>query len=452
MNYPLRYCITILMFFFTSLCCYAQDTLSVLLKNSVEVKSIDPMNEDYSDLLPLIEKIGSAKVVVLGEISHSDGATLAFKSRMVKFLHQKMGFDVLAWEAGELNCWNLNNALRSSLPLTLAKQRLMYGGWDNEEQVQPVFEYARASWNTERPLEMMGFDNNRPPYGISGFKTLLNELYKKSPGLKPSGETIIAIDSLITIQYGYLYLPMNLDSALPPQFREKALKGLSNIADKLSKPGVQLRSVMSEKQLSFYQFVINMALTTWLQTEAVYTKGNLEWNRNRDSAMGLSFKWQMENLYPGRKIIIWAATGHLTRNSHLKQVVGQQQMVNAYKQAGDYMYTWLGDDLYTIAGTSFKGTIGKVYPDYDDRRHSPYNYTDTVPLPPTGSYEHWAHATRKKYLFTDLRSAGKEDWLKKEFVSGCTGFIPTKAPWYKVIDALFFIDEMHPVRAISRGK
>src|SRR5215510_15769157 len=71
------------------------DTLKTL---SNSIRSIDPDDDDFSDLLFLKEKIGNSRIVVLGENTHSDGETDKAKVRMVKFLHEYMGFDVIAWE------------------------------------------------------------------------------------------------------------------------------------------------------------------------------------------------------------------------------------------------------------------------------------------------------------------------------------------------------------------
>src|SRR5688500_14617591 len=62
--------------------------------HAVAVRSIHPDDEDFSDLLPLISAIGPARVVQLGEPSHGAGAAFAAKVRLIKFLHQRMGFDV----------------------------------------------------------------------------------------------------------------------------------------------------------------------------------------------------------------------------------------------------------------------------------------------------------------------------------------------------------------------
>jgi len=62
-----------------------------------------------------MKAIGNSRIVVLGEESHGDGATFLAKVRLIKFLHQKMGFDVLAWEAGLFNCQEMDAAVRKKV-------------------------------------------------------------------------------------------------------------------------------------------------------------------------------------------------------------------------------------------------------------------------------------------------------------------------------------------------
>ncbi|HEX5720591.1 MAG TPA: hydrolase, partial [Thermoanaerobaculia bacterium] len=92
-------CLALLLMSFPAL---GQDPEQVrwLAGHTVAVRSVDPADEDFSDLMPLVQVLGKARVVQLGEATHGDGATFLAKGRLIRFLHQVMGFDVLAWESG----------------------------------------------------------------------------------------------------------------------------------------------------------------------------------------------------------------------------------------------------------------------------------------------------------------------------------------------------------------
>jgi erythromycin esterase-like protein len=160
-----------------------------LSKEAVPIRSIDPSiaDDDFSDLKPLMTAIGNARIVALGEESHGDGATFLAKGRLIKFLHQQMGFDVLAWEAGLFNCQDMDAAVRDpAVPLQDAIDRGLYPIWASSAQVRPVFEYARLAARTKRPLEMVGFDHQFSGAGVIRWRNaMIAFMDKADPEILP---------------------------------------------------------------------------------------------------------------------------------------------------------------------------------------------------------------------------------------------------------------------------
>lgn len=82
------------------------------------IKSIDPNELNFQDLNVLKEAIGEASLVLLGEQDHGDAPTFLAKTRIIKFLHQEMDFDVLVFESdfiGINQTWDLAKAGEGSL-------------------------------------------------------------------------------------------------------------------------------------------------------------------------------------------------------------------------------------------------------------------------------------------------------------------------------------------------
>jgi len=80
----------------------------------VSLKSISPDETDFEDPAAFGKAVGDARIVFLGEQTHGDGATFLVKTRLIKYLHEEKGFDVLAFESGRIDCEK--RGLRSGRP------------------------------------------------------------------------------------------------------------------------------------------------------------------------------------------------------------------------------------------------------------------------------------------------------------------------------------------------
>jgi len=77
-----------------------------IAQNSVKLTSIT--SGDYADLLFLEQIIGNRRLVQLGESGHGVAQFNQVKVRLIKFLHEHMGFDVIAFESGLSECFFTN--------------------------------------------------------------------------------------------------------------------------------------------------------------------------------------------------------------------------------------------------------------------------------------------------------------------------------------------------------
>ncbi|HEY1877937.1 MAG TPA: erythromycin esterase family protein, partial [Rhizomicrobium sp.] len=137
----------------------SRDALQTWLAEHVSpIRANDATDEDYSDLEPLGDAIGAARVVQLGEPSHGAGSCFAAKARIVKYLHQRRGFDVLIWESGLYDVALAQAGMRGTDDAMTAARRGVFTLWSMAAEVKPLFDYIKASQPMVRPLEMAGFD------------------------------------------------------------------------------------------------------------------------------------------------------------------------------------------------------------------------------------------------------------------------------------------------------
>ena len=126
-----------------------------------EVQSIDPADTNYSDLAPLKKAIGSSKIVLLGEQEHGDGSTYLAKSRLVKFLHNEMGFNILAFES---DFFGVNKAWEDYQKGDKDYQDVLdqvYIFWSKSQMCEDLFQTVEESQDTQNPIILTGFDNQQ---------------------------------------------------------------------------------------------------------------------------------------------------------------------------------------------------------------------------------------------------------------------------------------------------
>jgi erythromycin esterase len=95
-------------------------------------------NDDYADLQFLKTTIGDRRLVQLGESGHGVAEFDSAKVRLVKFFHEQMGFDVMAFESSIYECFAANTAATSGFDMLVSS---IFTVWATEE-VLPLFEYV----------------------------------------------------------------------------------------------------------------------------------------------------------------------------------------------------------------------------------------------------------------------------------------------------------------------
>ena len=113
-------------------------------------------SEDFSDLDFFKEIIGDRRIVQLGESGHGVAEFNQAKVRLIRFFHQEMGFDVIAFESDLYSCFQADRGA-DALTAEVFMYHCPYGVWHTYE-VLPLFEYIQGTKGTEHPLILAGFD------------------------------------------------------------------------------------------------------------------------------------------------------------------------------------------------------------------------------------------------------------------------------------------------------
>jgi erythromycin esterase len=394
-----------------------------LKEKAVPLRSIDPADDDFSDLMPLMNSIGKARVVLLGEQTHWDGATFLAKVRLIRFLHMIMGFDVLAWESGTYECTVAEGLLHTDKPVVeAASAGIQPDIWAKSLQVRPLFEYARSTYSTIHPLEMTGVDCQFTGYPPGGF---FKELLKGRNSMLTKEQREVLSKCLKNSQ-----LSIEEKRAILPEGKP-GLSPLEDLVTQLEKKKAILLQTHSRRDVEFSIRVLGNFSAAERQDAASFKNGA----RIRDGRMGENIVWLAKHRYPDRKIIVWAASTHNSRNISTVTTPDKDHYKGAVCM-GDVAYKALGDEMYSIAFLAYGGTIGM-----------PGKPVEPVKDAPPGSLENLLRQAGKPYQFVDLRSVRNDDssrWLRQPLTARPFGYMDAQADWTKIFDAFIYTEIMTP--------
>ncbi|RPJ83556.1 MAG: hypothetical protein EHM13_07155 [Acidobacteria bacterium] len=403
-----------------------------LSHNAVAIRSIDPTlaNDSFADMEPLRTAIRNARVVVLGEESHGDGATFLAKGRLVKFLHERMGFDVLAWEAGLFNAHDMDAAVRDrSVLLDDAMGRGLFPIWALSAQVKSVFEYARSVAGTRTPLEMAGFDHQFSGAGPSRWRdALVAFLDKADPSL-------LAEDIRASLRNDVRRVFASDSSPRDIRLVAEKWRALLALFDAAR---AKLERAHPRTEVVFMRRTVDAALVSLeglarlREAEGQFRAAD---NNLRDQWMGETLVWLANERYKGRRIIVWAASFHTLREPRAIKLGPDASF--SYENVltmGEVASRSLGDAVYTVAFTAAEGKATRV------------TGGDTLELedPIDGSLEDLCLRTGRRFLFVNLRGLPSSHWLRRPTNAGVLGYSPITTDWTRQVDAVMFTRTMFP--------
>jgi len=400
--------------------------ISWLAAHAAPLRSIDIADDDFADLEAFGKAVGDARIVMLGEQTHGDGATFLAKGRLIRFLHERMGFDVLAFESGIYEMRKVWERMRQGEAARTAARRGIFGVWTRSQEMQPVIDYVGKRAHSSRPLELTGFDSQFSGSASGDF--LMNDLV-----------AFLAAHSIDTASI-----------ADWPRFRtvlEEKIMDVWNVEKKPSAEEHRLVLTTLDALIARIATIDGYEARFWRQVfkgVKVYAQDRFEYstdqepsildNNPRDAAMADNLIWLARDVYPRRKIIVWAATFHNMRNPQAIDSETPDLPFGELTTMGHIVWQALGSEIFNVGFTAHEGEHGWVG-------------AKPTPLdpPPVGSLEDVWGGTAQQHAFLDLRRtpAGGE-WLQAPLLSQALFHMPLMADWSQVLDAMVFIRTMRP--------
>lgn len=395
-------------------------TKAWLAANAARIETLD-FGATFDDLRPLEDNLRDVRIVLLGEQCHLDGTTFRAKARLVRFLHEEMGFDVLAFESGLYECDRANALLWEGADIATVMHASIVRPWRVDE-VRPLFQYLAGRARTERPLLLAGFDAQGTGTRARWLLEDLLSFIKAATRVDPEDEQ--------ALMAARMHMP-GPKGELNVEARDAGLEALDHLraAFDAARGELEARHGVGETELFSHvldNYRVNLKLCYMLSEKA---PDHAEYRTVRDAQMAANLRWLADTYYPDKKIIGWGATFHLMHG--LQGISSQgQPMFAGVTQMGELVRQHFGDQVYVVGFTAHHGQYG-----------SPWSDPKPVRQPPEGSIERVLHSYGHPLLFVDLRRGNP---FSEPMCCSALGYLPLEARWPTVIDGLFFTDAMAP--------
>jgi len=390
--------------------------------------------ERFKDLDMLKPLLSDKRIVYLGESSHGVGEFNSAKTRLIQFLHQELGFNVVAFESPLGNAATAFGNVKTSEAEQLMKKSVFPQWWAKE--TTPLFQYIQDSQSTETPIQLAGFDMQSLGPFLNGeilkdekLATQFAETEKKL--FRWTNSEDLAAYSAVKPELQKLYKDVKTKVAA----NEAQLKALypdnPHIVAMVNRTLDDRLRVVDE----YIELSIKSNIAAQTGDYAVATK-MMEW---RDKAMADNLLWLATEIYPMEKIIVWGHNAHISK---AESKMEQSFMPVAGRFMGELMQeSMFGPYSYTIGLYAGSGTT-------HDNLGEPL---EVQPLPPS-SIESIMKAANQPYSFVDMRYAMKgsgTSWMDEPRTALYFGVLPEVFVPREQYDGILYIDKVQPPTPIK---
>ena len=372
-------------------------------KEFIPIRSINPNDTIFEDLQSLKKLIGDARFVLLGERDHVDGNIIEAKTRVLKFLHQEMSYDMIAFESGFYDMNEANKDIKSGKNVKLALVKSLFPIWTSQKNFQSLIKYIEKN----RDLPVLGFDNQfTGEFLYENFENDIQSLLTKEISQTDFEEWLDVVEFMGS-EYTF---PKNNDFKIFQKQHLQIVKVVKKQVTSKNKKDVEfmlqvLNNIIYSIKDSYFNNTGKKTAEEWKAKDS-----NL-----RDSLMASNLIF-LANKYPTKKFICWAANAHFANKVESIENEELQEFIPMGKRIKEEF----GDkNVYTLGFTG----------------------NDSVQSKETITIEKEFINTGLDYGFLDLKSLQK----KTKFTSSCLsaqGEPSLYGEWAKVFDALFLWEKL----------
>lgn len=421
---------------------FAQKTTPVLPQGGEQMAQyalpVRTTGADFADLQFLKQEIGDKSIVALGEQTHFDGGSFEARSRLIRFLMEEMGFEVVLFEAGMYDMHQAEYLVHQTAQVDSLKKRLYYF-WQTREW-ESLYTYFQSRITAQKPLFIHGFDTK-----ITSALTYRNQSLSRyaEQVFRQHDAQLLTRDDV----KAYLDFQRRIERnasrggihALRFKMKKKEKKRLQQWSDQM----VEICQKIKEPELA--QMIKTHDKGVLLYSElsipkAIFNKKLLNRiNNQRDILMAENLDYLLQQVYADKKVILIGANYHFLRTNDLIQPV-KIHGIRLHQAAimGNLVDSALKNRMYTICFTAYEGAHGLVKKETDKPQ--------SVQRPDENSIEYVLAQKGFDNAFVSMRRSAKEAfWANQPTIRLFDYKTNTKSNhWPEMFDGLFFIREMKP--------
>lgn len=314
--------------------------------NHHEIRSLEA--DLFSDLQFMKGILEDKRIVQLGESTSTVAQFNQVKVRMIKFLHQEMGFDVIAFQSNLFECFFANKNI-DGMTSKEAMLHSILGRWHTEEVLE-LFDYIKSTQQTDRPLILAGIDvYTSTSLGSSLRPGFLHDVIEQVDPRLADEVFVLDAEIISNKNQGFaLYENYVINN------RENILQVYQGVADFLREHSNQLALRYTDEPL----VPLMTEQTVWtiiqeIESIATRTANPLESLAFRDRGMADNIDFLADQVYPDKKLIIWGHNFNLRHNND--EITYPGNVPSNDVSMGSWLFDRRKNELYTVGMVMNKG-------------------------------------------------------------------------------------------------